>query len=110
MTITSSTDAQVNAAVRNQSQAADAKPNQKNTAEAKSSEKPESPAVVVETANQQASASAATVSAAPIETADEALSIAQSISAALAGGSNSIANGSASAVSGLLSEFEAAVA
>lgn len=109
MTITSSTDAQVNASVRNQSQTAEAKSNQKASAETKPSATSETPAVVVETTSQ-APASASVTPSAELETAEDALNAAQAFSAAFAGQNSSIANASTGAVAGLLSEFEAAAA
>ena len=107
MTISSSTESQAIAAARSQSQTADVKANQKTSAE-KTSATAETPAVVVETANQSTPVSAATSSGAPIDTAEQALNAAKAIGAALAEQGNSIANGATSQVAGLLSELEAA--
>ena len=109
MTITSSTEAQVNAALRKQSQAADVKASEKNDAKAKASAA-EAPAVVVKTTSQPVQASAAAVSGTALETAEDALKEAKAFSSALAQQNSSIANASPSTVAGLLSEFEAAYA
>lgn len=109
MTISSSTDSQINPVARSQSQNAGAKNSAKNSADTPAPASEEKPAVVVETSNQPAKAAEAT-GAAAIETRDDALSAAEAIGAALREQESSIANGSSGQVSSLLSEFEAAYA
>lgn len=110
MTITSSTETQLNPAVRKQAQNADAKASPKNDAETKPSAT-DTPAVVVETTAQVSAAEEKLAATAPTLTSvDDALNAAKSIGAALAEQENAIANASSGQVAGLLSEFEAAVA
>ena len=107
MTITSSTESQINPTVRNQSQNADAKAGQKS--KEGSPANTETPAVVVD-AKVSAAEEKLAATAPTLNSVEDALNAAKSIGAALAGSNSSIANGSSDQVSGLLSEFEAAVA
>lgn len=108
MTISSSTESQINPAARKQQQPADAKANPKTSAETKPSASSDAPAVVVDTPGPSAAEAKLAATAPAIETAADALKVAQSIGAAIAQGDSAIANGSPSTVSGLLSELEAA--
>lgn len=108
MTISTSTDSQISAATAAQAKKdadlqADQKADQKSEAAAKSAD---APAVVVNTAEEAKVDE--TLQPRELDSADEALSLAQSIGAALGGQASSIANNAPGQVAGLLSEFEAA--
>jgi len=108
MTISSGIEGQINPNIASQSKKpADTPSGQKANTEAQSPAA-ETPAVVVDTASQQARAAEESLSTVEVGSAAEASSLAQSITAALSEQTSSIANQSADAVAGLLSEFEAA--
>ena len=111
MTISSSIEGQIGAAVQKQAQNSDAKASQKQNVEAKPAETTEAPAVIVDAASPKVSAPDEKLAApeSSIASFADALKEAQSIGASLSQETKSIANQSADQVAGMLSEFEAAV-
>jgi len=102
MTISSGIESQINPNITSQfKKTTEAPSNPKTDADAQPVSA-ETPAVVVDAANQPEK-----LASVEIGSAEEAFSLAKSVSAALSQQSSSIANQSSAAFAGLLSEFEA---